>query len=283
MTDGQTAIAVIVLMAGLVISITGPRLLGRIGYITREQHLQQQVAQLEANVAMLLTKFSDASKELVQVREVNDQMQRDLMQANRRIAELTEELGKARLELANAQARIKELEQARGGGLPSERRLLVGIGSDKALQVDLASLRQVQARTDLRFSRVMPATFDALRRTLQRYRSAGMPIQYVHLSVHASPQGVMLADGVVDGLKLSEILAGVDVLVIAGCSSDAVGDLLGAARHVISMREAIAHDDARVFTEIFWTAIGEGLKPQEAFNRVLDRAPASVAEFVEMV
>lgn len=282
MTDGQTAIAVIVLMAGLVISVAGPRLLGRIGYITREQHLQQQVSQLDANVAMLLTKFSDASKELVQVREVNDKMQRDLMQANRRIAELTEELGKARLELANAQARIRELEQARGG-VPAERRLLVGIGGDQALQVDLASLRQVQARTGLRFSRVMPATFDALRRTLQRYRSAGMPVQYVHLSMHASPKAVVLADGPVDGLKLSEILAGVEVLVIAGCSADAVGDLLGAARHVISMREAISHEDARVFTEIFWTAIGEGLNPQEAFNRVLDRAPASVAEFVEMV
>lgn len=165
-----------------------------------------------------------------------------------------------------------------------EKRLLIlaCIGSDKQFEVDLAALRTVRTKTGLRFSRLYPVTMDGLERKLNRDRVNGAPVRYLHFAVHSGPEGLVFQDGIATGLWLSQRLAGVELAVIAGCKSDVVGDLLGVVRAVVTLREEIRNSDAAVFTEVFWTGIGNGLTVDRAFEDALERCPPEVAEFVEL-
>lgn len=166
----------------------------------------------------------------------------------------------------------------------SERRppILACIGASPEFEVDLAALRAVRAKTGLRFSRLYPVTLSGLERKLNRDRVNGTPVRYVHFAVHSGPEGLLFQDGIATGQWLSQRLSGVEVAVIAGCKSDVVGDLLGVVRAVVTMREEIINSDAAVFTEVFWTGIGNGLTVDQAFEAALDRCPPEVAEFVEL-
>ncbi len=91
--------------------------------------------------------------------------------------------------------------------------LLVVVGPDPQLRVDLAALRKVRQQTGLNFHRLTEATAEALDSYMRRERKSGRPVRLLHMAVHASADGVTLADRVVDGNWLSERLLGVQVLV----------------------------------------------------------------------
>jgi hypothetical protein len=160
--------------------------------------------------------------------------------------------------------------------------LLAGIGDDAMLEIDLAALRKVQSQTNLRLSRLLPVSKASLERTLDRHRAAGTPVKFLHLAIHSGPEGLVFSDGVASGLWLSQHLAGVEIAVLAGCSGDQVADLLGVVPAVISMREEVLNREASKFTALFWTAVGQGLNANEAFERAINLAPSAVAEFVEL-
>lgn len=183
--------------------------------------------------------------------------------------------------------RIRELERGvvvDNPATPIERRrvLLVGIGDDAMLQEDLAQLRRVQAQTNIRLSRLLPVSKASLERTIERHRAAGNPVKLLHLAVHSCQDGLQFSDGLADGMWLSQQLAGVEVAMLAGCSNDAVADLLRVVPAVVSMREDVDNRDASIFAGAFWLAIGHGMDANEAFERALQRAPASIGEFVEL-
>jgi hypothetical protein len=48
------------------------------------------------------------------------------------------------------------------------------------------------------------------------------------------------------------------------------------------MREDVDNKAASIFAGAFWLAVGLGMDVNEAFERALQRAPATVAEFVEL-
>ena len=150
------------------------------------------------------------------------------------------------------------------------------------LQEDLAQLRRVQATTNIRISRLLPVSKASLERTIERHRAAGNPVRLLHLSVHSGPHGLLFSDGIADGMWLSQQLAGVEIAVLAGCSNDAVADLLRVVPAVVSMREDVNNHDAAMFSGAFWLAVGQGMDANEAFERALQRAPALVGEFVEL-
>lgn len=160
--------------------------------------------------------------------------------------------------------------------------ILACVATGGKFEVDLAALRAVRTKTGLRFSRLYPVTLDSLERKLNRDRVNGTPVRYIHFAVDSGPEGLVFQDGIATGLWLSQRLSGVEVAVIAGCKSDVVGDLLGVVRAVVTMREEIRNSDAAVFTEVFWTGIGNGLTVDRAFEDALDRCPPEVAEFVEL-
>lgn len=220
-------------------------------YESREEGLERRVRDLESTVATL---------------------QRLLYEKQAEIDRLNERL------------RIVEAETPRAEVLPGAARrvLLVAVGDDAMLQVDMAALRKVQAQTDLRLTRLLPVRKDALERTLERHRKQGTPIKLLHLAVHSGPEGLQFEDGIADGMWLSQHLAGVEVALLAGCQGDVVADLLGVVPAVVSMREPVENRDAMIWSEVFWMAIGQGRTPSEAFETALRRGPPVVSEFVEL-
>lgn len=186
-------------------------------------------------------------------------------------------------------ALLAELNQLPPLALPSSTdqenpnvRLLAVIGPDKPLEVDLAALRKVRAKTQLHFTRLMNVTSTHFERYLERARMANAPVRYVHLAVHASAEGIQFADRIVDGVWLSEHLQGVEVLFLDGCEGDWLGDLLGVVPYVVTVMEKISHHHAMLLTEGFWTEIARGLEPPDAFYTMLDRCPPVISEFAQL-
>jgi uncharacterized coiled-coil protein SlyX len=214
------------------------------------------------------------------------ELQRKVSLLERDVASLQRMLVEKQNEIDKLNERIRHLERGVGAETPSpnERRrvLLVGVGDDAMLQEDLAQLRRVQAQTAIRISRLLPVSRASLERTIERHRAAGNPVRYLHLAVHSGPSGLQFADGTADGMWLSQQLAGVEIAMLAGCTSDSVADLLRVVPAVVSMREDVENREASIFAGAFWLAVGQGLDANEAFERALQRAPANVGEFVEL-
>ncbi|MFN8463933.1 MAG: hypothetical protein U0X20_00220 [Caldilineaceae bacterium] len=175
---------------------------------------------------------------------------------------------------------VPDKTPAPSGTSKTGRTLLVCIGSDTALMVDLAALRAVRAATNLQFRRLIDATRDDFEAHLRRERSKGRPVELLHLALHADHEGVAFADGTADGNWLSERLCGVRVLLLAGCQGDWVGDWLGVVPHVITLSEEISHADAALLTEHFWKGIGHGLDADAALDTALAACPPVVGEYV---
>jgi len=213
-------------------------------------------------------------------------LQRKVALLERDVASLQRMLVEKQNEIDALNKRIRDLERGGPQDAPvsNERRrvLLVGMGDDAMLQEDLAQLRRVQAQTNIRISRLLPVSKASLERTIERHRAAGNPVRLLHLSVHSGPQGLLFSDGIADGMWLSQQLAGVEIAVLAGCSNDAVADMLRVVPAVVSMREDVNNHDASLFSGAFWLAVGLGMDANEAFERALQRAPALVGEFVEL-
>jgi hypothetical protein len=175
-------------------------------------------------------------------------------------------------ELAAAQAEIQHLY--------APKKLLALTGPDPQLSIDIAALRAVKADANLDFQRIEHATRDDLDAYLRRERSHGRPVRYVHIASHADSNGVQFADGLADGSWLSAMLQGVQVLVLAGCKSDRVGDWLSVVPYVVSLADRISHQDAAILTQHFWSGVARGLDPGEALDAALARCSPVVSEFV---
>lgn len=157
--------------------------------------------------------------------------------------------------------------------------LIAAIGSDEALDTDLTALRSVRSTTGMQFVRVQDATLAKLKTVLDRERANGHRCN-LHLAVHSGAKGIELGGVLVDATALSEILDGVQVMVIAGCESGDVADLLGVVPFVVSFTEQISHADARTFSRIFWQGIGNRMEPEKALSEALRRSPANLSEFI---
>lgn len=211
-------------------------------------------------------------RELVDLRATVSTLQRILNEKDARIQALERELEATKTRLATLEA----TEANRDNNV-----IVAVLGTDEALQIDLAMLRNVTNRTGLRLTRLLPVTKASLETYLSRHRLRGKPVRFVHFAVHSSPDGLVFSDGIADGVWLSEALQGVDVVLIAGCQSDAVGDLIGVVPAVVSMREDVGHREAASFALVFWTAIGEGTDATDAYDLALKRVPA-VSEYAEL-
>lgn len=159
-------------------------------------------------------------------------------------------------------------------------RLLVCLGDDPALAVDLAMLRGVRVATGLAFHALRGATRATLARSLRRARATGRPVRYLHMACHASAAGIDMADGVADGAWLSARLEGIEVLLIAACHGDEVGDWLRVVPYVVTFADDLAHADAAAMTYAFWKAIGTGEAVDTALENALRSTSPEVSEFV---
>ena len=163
---------------------------------------------------------------------------------------------------------------------PVGRTLLVCIGPDNTLLLDMAALRAVRSATGLQFRRLLDATRAKFAETLRRERSLRRPVELLHLALHASPAGVEFADGVADGSWLSERLFGVRIMLLAACRGDSIGDWLGVVPHVITLSEDITREDAAILAQHFWHNIGLSMEPGAALDEALTHCPPAVSEYV---
>lgn len=198
-----------------------------------------------------------------------------------RIETMQREMGAMEKELAVLRARQPAPLPTAAVEPVTESALLVAVGSDAALKIDLTALRAVRTETGLGFTRIEDATIDRIKQHLDRARINGRPIDKLHLAVHSGPKGILLGGTLVDSVEFSEILDGVRVLLLAGCEGDSVGDYLGVVNYVVTMTEKVSNADASLFTRAFWTQIGLKKEPVEAFNQALKRSPSGMSEFVE--
>jgi hypothetical protein len=186
-------------------------------------------------------------------------------------------------ELVAARERIRFLEGQQVGkpamAVIEEQPLMVVIGDDPALLVDLAALRGARG---LRVTRLLPASYGTLKATIERFRRQGKALENIHFSVHSGPEGIQL-DRVVKPAELSELLRGVRVALFMGCTSTEIGDLLTVIPAVVAFREPVPHDEAWQFALLFWRAIGDGLLPAAAFDRAVERGPTAIAEYAELI
>lgn len=227
-----------------------------------EEHFSAVVwaAALKKALAMLQRQESDAKKMAVGTDRGN--------------AELSLSDESACLSRGKAGASAEPLLEAPKSGF------LVCIGDDPALKIDLAMFRAVKRETGIHFHRIVNATSGDIADHLRRERELGRPVRYVHLACHGGSDGILLADGLVDGDWLSAILHGVEVLLLAACDGEVVADWLAVVPYVISFSDAIEHGDAAVVTRTFWRAIARGATADEALDAAMTKAQPHIAEFV---
>jgi len=187
------------------------------------------------------------------------------------------------IELAAARERIRYLEGQHDSkpvlGVIEEQPLMVVIGDDPALVVDLAALRGIRG---LRVTRLIQATYRDLKLTVERFRRQGKPLELLHFAIHAQPDGILL-DRLVKATELSELLRGARVALFMGCTTAQIGDLLAGIPAVVTFREPVPHDEAWQFSLLFWKAIGEGLSPAAAFDRAIERGPTAIGEYADLI
>lgn len=185
-------------------------------------------------------------------------------------------------EIDRLNARVWQLEHPPAGATmatPAAPRhpedLLVVLGNDPALEIDAAALRSNEIAARFRLVVRRQATKRWLADTLQRYRTRGAPLRFIHFAVHGSEAGIDLAGELVDGVWLSENLAGTEVALIAGCSTATAAHLARVVRTVVSMTSDVGMRDAMEFAAVFWGQVASGAAPGDAFYEAVKRAPAA--------
>lgn len=91
--------------------------------------------------------------------------------------------------------------------------------------------------------------------------------------MHANHAAIALADGAVDGDWLSERLLGVQVLLLAGCHGDRLGDWLGVMPHVVTLDEAMGTTMRRCCVSISEAGSGRAMDRRRRSMRRWRRAP----------
>jgi hypothetical protein len=189
----------------------------------------------------------------------------------------------------NLLAAQRELERWQSGAVaiaspdagPAPPSLLVAVGPDPVLRLDIAMLRAVEAETGLQIKVLADCTKLEFEHHLQRVRAVDRPVRWLQMSFHMRPEAVHFADGDADGDWLSSRLLGVEVLVLAGCAASDVGDWLGVVPYVISFGEAVENRAAAWFVRAFWSSLAAGATVDAALHQALERSPPVMREFVE--
>ena len=245
-------LAVVVFLVTLAVSVR--KSAGMPTYESREAQLAKRITDLEAEIEKLNSTIRS--------------LQELLYDRQEKVQELTE-----RVRLLEADTEHNKPRQTR-----RKPNLVLAVGTDRMLQVDIARLRGIKK---LQLSVIEDATKSEVEALLRQRRSDGRPVKLMQISAHSGLQGVAFSDGIADGVWFSEHLKDVEVLVLAGCQSHGVAALLTAIPFVVSVRDKIENEDASTFSFHFWFAIGEGKDPEDAYYYALEKSSHKVSEMAE--
>ena len=181
-------------------------------------------------------------------------------------------------ELQAARARIAELETKGGrNNLPIKPLLLICGPDNNICNSDRHALRRAQ----ISFQRLLDSTRERITDELRRKREAGELYPWLHITAHATEDGIALMDGLAPPSFWNEILDGVEVVVLAACKSAKVADELAGMVTVVYIAEDIGDRDASAFTYAFWRRMREHHDPIQAYRQAISEA-TQVAEFTDI-
>jgi len=155
--------------------------------------------------------------------------------------------------------------------------LLLICGPDEAM---CNNDRQALRRAGVVFQRLNLATKQLIVDELRRRRQDNTLYNWVHVTAHAGPEGVLLSDGIADPQWWGQNFDGINVIFLAACKTSTVADQLAGLTRVIFMQADVSERDAADFTYAFWSAMVEKHDPAEAY-RIAVRMVPTVAEFVD--
>jgi hypothetical protein len=241
------------------------------------QERTEEIAQIKFESALLIQETKrECEVQIARLREEHARIQ-DAMQV--KIDFLLDTVAKG--------SPIKEITRVADHEQISTKDILVVIGgSELSFKTDLVAIR----RSGMRTFRLMEPSKKALVSQLERKRrSDGFTYKYLHISAHAGPEGIQIGNDIADPEWLADNLNGIEILLIAGCDGEELGDWLGGiARYVITMSEPVkltdepAQSDIGIFTEAFWKGIGNGYDVYRAFDKAISLSPVWIGEIAQI-
>ena len=227
--------------------------LGRIFYggtDDREAYLRGQIEYLEAK-----QKESNAAFELAMAK-LKAEYEEENKILRRYVDNLLEQVG-------NLRRQIEFSEH-------SEPALLLVCGEATFCEQDENSIR----RAGIKYTRLSNASSTTFMEEMRRRRISGNPYDYVHISAHAGPKGILFGSENVSSYELSRILGNLSILFLAGCSDVKVADkLIGPVKAIISLREDTDSALIEEFSYQFWKEIKLGRDSKHAFTESLNALP----------
>ena len=214
--------------------------------------------------------------------EVVRRLSNDLAKASLKIAALEQENGQLKAELVQvrkALAGMNVVMPISKLALPA-RPLLLVIGDKEFGKTDEISV----GRTGIPYLRLVNCTAQMLDDELRRRRQDGTLYPWLHVTAHSGPEGIQLADGIVDRdwLVARGRLAGIKILFLNGCSNVALADsLAGLVDRIVVVYEEINDRDAGDFCYTFWNAVWDGESADNAFRVALLKTP-QVSQYVDI-
>lgn len=243
----------------------------------KEKALQQKLIELQYEC--------DKYKE--EVTDLRKQIKILLGQYDEAVIKLNRLQGEYRTTSETAEGLRRELERMQADLLQetpdtprNNRVLIVAVGSTRpSVNLDMASLRAVEAETGMMVQRIPDATPDKLKMAIDKARRR-RDIIYLHMAVDSDENGFHLMDQVVDSDWMATNLGSVVVLVIAAQDKADVAEFLGIIPYVVSMSDKVISRDAAIFSREFWTEIGRGIGPTMALKRALSHSPSAMKTYV---
>lgn len=218
--------------------------------------------------------------------DLQRQMTEQKERYEQRIRELERRIDFLVGELQRAGIRIRDLEHEHShppapvaivDSLPVKPLVLV-VGDSKQFG---ESDRQAIRRANIPFHRILAATKADVSSFIRGQRQNGTLPPWMHISAHASPDGVALVDGNADPAWWHEQVQGMSLVFLAACKTARVADALAGMVTVVFVYEDIGDQDASDFTYAFWRRMHEHGDPVKAYRQAVIEAP-SVAEFTDI-
>jgi hypothetical protein len=236
-------------------------------------------------ITLLLKKFYDLIKSQLECKNKIIELRRELQQERLKNEELSVknkqleiELEKLKHDLSIIRERLVKVETTQEFVLTKEKAALLVMSNKQFADNDRNALR----RAGILFHRLSSGQFLELRNELQRKRIENRQYKVVHISSHASKDGIEFSDEIVNGQTLSEIMSGIDLLFLASCSNvDIADNLIGIVKNIITVYEEIEDKDMQEFVFNFYNELKKSFNILESYNKAITLVP-HVSEFVDL-
>jgi hypothetical protein len=236
-------------------------------------------------ITLLLKKFYDLIKSQLECKNKIIELRRELQQERLKNEELSVknkhleiELEKLKHDLSIIRERLVKVETTQEFVLTKEKAALLVMSNKQFADNDRNALR----RAGILFHRLSSGQFLELRNELQRKRIENRQYKVVHISSHASKDGIEFSDEIVNGQVLSEIMSGIDLLFLASCSNvDIADNLIGIVKNIITVYEEIEDKDMQEFVFNFYNELKKSFNILESYNKAITLVP-HVSEFVDL-